>query len=90
MSESPAQIPHAGGPPVIALAAPIRDNVSSPQAQSRVGSDCGRLGVVTVTRRLAQGFAALTLTVYVDLFQKTALTAASAIEARLWATAQEP
>jgi integrase len=46
--------------------------------------------VVTVSRRLGHGSPNVTLTVYAHLFQKTDLTAASAIETTLRARASDP
>ena len=48
------------------------------------------LDVVTVSRRLGHGSPTVTLTVYAHLFQKTDLTAASAIEATLRVRASDP
>jgi integrase len=48
------------------------------------------LDVVTVSRRLGHGSPTVTLTVYAHLFQKTDLTAASAIEATLRVRSSDP
>jgi len=48
------------------------------------------LDVVTVSRRLGHGTPMVTLTVYAHLFEKTDLTAASAIEATLQARNRDP